>query len=145
MERGNDMGLNKQDHRSLALWAADCAEHVLHHFEDKHPGDDRPRQAIHAGRAWAAGELAMTDARRCATATHAAAREAEDAAAVAAARASGHAAATAHMAAHAPHAATYALKAVAAAAEPTGREREWQHRHIPERLWPVAFPTEPDP
>lgn len=139
------MGLDKRDHRLLALWAADCAAHVLHHFEDTYPGDDRPRKAIHAGRAWAAGELAMIEARRSAVATHAAAREAEDAAAVAAARAAGHAAGTAHLAAHAPHAANYAIKAVAAAAradEPTVREREWQHRHIPERLWPVAFPKE---
>jgi len=138
---------NKQDHGVLALWAADCAEHVLPHFEDKHPGDDRPRKAIQAGRAWAAGELAMSEARTFAFAAHAAAREAEGAAAVAAARAAGHAAATAHVAAHAQAAATYARKAVAAddcGADPPVREREWQHRHIPERLWPLAFPTKPD-
>jgi len=142
------MGLdNKQDHGALALWAADCAEHVLPHFEDKHPGDDRPRKAIQAARAWAAGELTMIEARTFAFAAHAAAREAEGAAAVAAARAAGHAAASAHVAAHAQAAATYTRKAVAAADrgdEPPVREREWQHRHIPEHLWPLAFPTTPD-
>jgi len=72
------MGLDTQDHGTLALWAANCAEHVLPHFEDTHPGDNRPRQAIQAGRAWAAGDLAMVEARRFAFAAHAAAREAEE-------------------------------------------------------------------
>jgi len=140
------MGLDTQDHGTLALWAADCAEHVLPHFEDTHPGDNRPRQAIQAGRAWAAGDLAMVEARRLAFAAHAAAREAEDAAAVAAARAAGHAAATAHVPTHAQAAATYARKAVAAADRadaPSGREREWQQRHLPDRLWPLAFSSGP--
>lgn len=40
--------------RRLRLWAADCAAHVLHLFERKRPGDDRPRRAIEAARAGAA-------------------------------------------------------------------------------------------
>lgn len=48
--------LDKQEQRSLALWAADCAEHVLPFFEEKHPQDDRPRKAIEAGRAWVRGK-----------------------------------------------------------------------------------------
>ena len=44
--------IDKQDHRSLALWAADCAEHVLPHFEKMYSDDARPRKAIEAGRAW---------------------------------------------------------------------------------------------
>jgi len=43
--------------RSLALWAADCAERVLPYFEEKYPRDDRPRKAIEAARAWARGEI----------------------------------------------------------------------------------------
>ena len=43
--------LDKQHQKSLALWAADCAEHVLQYFEEKYPKDDRPRKAIEAGRA----------------------------------------------------------------------------------------------
>jgi hypothetical protein len=31
-------------HQLLALWAADCAEHVLHLFEDVQPSDPRPRE-----------------------------------------------------------------------------------------------------
>ena len=45
--------LQDDDHHLLAVWAADCAEHVLHHFERARPGDDRPRRAIELGRAWA--------------------------------------------------------------------------------------------
>src|SRR5256885_13624952 len=41
------------DHRLLALWAAVCAEHVLHLFESVQPSDPRPRLAIEQVRAWA--------------------------------------------------------------------------------------------
>jgi hypothetical protein len=132
------MKLDGQDHSSLALWAADCAWRVLPYFEGEHPGDDRPRRAIEAGRAWARGEIRVGEAR-------AAAREADGVAACAA-RAAGHAAATAHMAAHARHAAGYAARAVAHAAAPAGPddapagERDLQYRGLPEHLRPVAFP-----
>jgi hypothetical protein len=138
--------LDEQDHRSLVLWAADCAEHVLPYFEDKYPKDDRPRQALEAGRAWVRGEIAMSAARAAAFAAHAAARDADHAAARAAARAAGHAAATAHVAGHARHAAAYAVAAATAAANPTdagdatATERDWQYRRLPEHLRPVAFP-----
>jgi hypothetical protein len=42
------MRLDKRDHRSLVLWATDCAEHVLPSFEEKYPRDHRPRNAIEA-------------------------------------------------------------------------------------------------
>ena len=45
--------LEDDDHRLLAMWAADCAEHVLHLFERARPDDDRPRRAIELARAWA--------------------------------------------------------------------------------------------
>lgn len=104
------MKLDGQDHRSLALWAADCAGRVLPYFEGEHPGDERPRRAIEAGQAWARGEIKVGEAR-------------------AAARATTHAAATAHMAAHARYAADYAARAVAydaasAAPEAARRRRE---------------------
>ena len=136
-----------EDHRSLALWAADCAARVLPYFEGKHPKDDRPRKAIEAARAWARGEIRVGPARVAAVAAHAAARDADDAAARAAARAAGQAVATAHMAAHAPRAAAYAVKAVTHAAVPTdaaaatASERDWQYRHLPEHLRPLVFPA----
>ena len=158
------MAVDEQDQRSLALWAADCAEHVLGLFEAARPGDDRPRRAVDAARAWARGEIRVGAARTVAFAAHAAAREADDPAARAAARSAGHAVATAHMAGHARHAATYAATAASLAAahaieragdDPAGavvavttpaaadeRERAWQVDRIPEHLRTVALPHE---
>src|SRR5258706_15389434 len=39
------------------LFAADCAEHVLHFYTDKHPNDDRPAKAIEAARLYARGQI----------------------------------------------------------------------------------------
>ena len=142
------MRLDKQDHRSLVLWATDCAEHVLPYFEQNYPKDNRPRNALEAGRAWARAEIAMSEARAAASVAHAAARDADQGAARAAARAAGHAAATAHVASHPAHAANYAVRAATDAAVPTDsaaatatKERDWQYRRLPKHLWPVAFPT----
>jgi hypothetical protein len=140
------MKLDGQDHRSLALWAADCAGRVLPYFEGEHPGDDRPRRAIEAGQAWARGEIKVGEARAAAIAAHSAAREADRPAARYAARAAGHAAATAHMAAHARHAASYATRAVAHAAasaapdDALAGERDLKYRCLPEHLRPAVFP-----
>ncbi len=123
------------DHKALAWWAADCAEHVLQHFEAQRPEDDRPRQALESARAWARGEIRCGAARAAAVAAHAAARDADEGPARAAARAAGHAAGTAHMAAHARHAAAYA----ATAAPVPQAEREWQSRRLPDHLRPVAM------
>jgi len=139
--------VDRQDHGSWALWAADCAERVLLRFEEERPADDRPRRAIEAGRSWARGGMKMGEARAAAFAAHAAAREADRAEAHAAARAAGHAAATAHVATHAPHAADYAAKAVAYASDSStavAEERDWQYRRLPEHLRPVAFPAGDD-
>lgn len=136
------MRLDKSDHRSLVLWATDCADHVLRYFEEKYPRDNRPRKAVEAGRAWVRGEIAMSEARAAASAAHAAARDADQAAPRAAARAAGQAAATAHAAGHARHAATYAATAATYAADPAGadaataKERDWQYRHLPKHLRP---------
>lgn len=103
---------SEEERRALALWAADCAEHVLPNFEEKCPQDGRPRKAIEAARAWARGELPVSAARKAAFAAHAAARDTDNAAARAAARAAGHAAATAHVAGHARHAAGYSIRSL---------------------------------
>ena len=126
----------KMDHRTLAIWAADCAEHVLSYFEEKYPKDNRPRKAVEAGRAWVRGEISVSEARSAAFAAHAAARDADEGIARAVARAAGHAAATAHVAGHAVHAANYAAKVATYAAGPTdagantAKERNWQFQHL---------------
>jgi hypothetical protein len=113
----------KLDHKTLVIWATDCAEHVLSFFEEKYPNNDRPRKAIEAGRAWVQGKMSVGEVRTVALAAHAAAREAEEGEARAVARAAGHAAATVHVAAHAIHAANYAAKV-------TATERIWQYQHL---------------
>ena len=55
--------LTDGDHHLLALWAADCAEHVLPLFEAVRPEDPRPRDAVEHARRWARGEVAMMRAR----------------------------------------------------------------------------------
>jgi hypothetical protein len=128
--------LEDGDHRLLAIWAADCALHVLHFFETAHTGDERPRRAIGQARAWSRGEITMTEARSAAYAAHDAAKEVSGAAREAA-RAAGHAVAVAHMADHELGAAAYAIRAVRAAAAPEDRddagraECRWQHEQLP--------------
>ena len=91
--------LRDADHHLLALWAADCAEHMLRHFEQARHGDDRPRRAISLGRAWARGEVTWWDARAAGGHANAAARDLSGAARHAA-YAAGQAAAVGHVAAH---------------------------------------------
>ena len=83
--------------RTARLFAADCAEHVLHLYESKYSNDDRPRKAIEAARhgnakqrdaAWAAAwDAAGAAARAARDAARDAARAAAWAAAWDAARA----------------------------------------------------------
>jgi hypothetical protein len=128
--------LEDDDHQLLAIWAADCAEHVLHLFEAARPEDDRPRSAIELGRAWARGEVSWWDARTAAGHANAAARDL-DGAARHAAHAAGQAGAVGHVAAHELGAAAYAIRAVQAAADrgdgdAAGRkECEWQRAQLP--------------
>jgi hypothetical protein len=126
-------------HRLLAVWAADCAEHVLHLFEHARPGDDRPRRAIELGRAWARGEVAWAVARTAAGHANGAARDLKGAPRHAA-YAAGQAAAVGHVAAHELGAAAYAIRAVRAAAPEGeghtagGRECRWQRARLPDEI-----------
>jgi hypothetical protein len=121
----------RPDQKILALWAADCAEHVLPFFEENHPGDDRPRKAIEACRKWAAdGVFRMADIRKASLDAHAAARDVTEEDAQAAAHAAGQAVATAHVPTHALGSALYGIRAAAArcgnADDGLIRERDWQ-------------------
>ena len=131
--------LQDAEHHLLALWAADCAEHVLHFFEEIQLNDGRPRQAIKLTRAWAHGEITMSQARKAAFNANAAARDLSGAPRFAA-YAAGQAAAVAHVAAHELGAAAYAIKAVRAAAhqeegESAGRQECcWQREQLPDAI-----------
>jgi len=131
--------LTDSDHQLLAVWAAACAEHVLHLFESTRPSDTRPRQAIEQARAWVRGEITMSQARAAAGHANAAARDLSGAAR-AAAHSAGQAAAVAHVAAHELGAAAYAIKAARAAASEREAasagllECQWQRGQLPEAI-----------
>jgi hypothetical protein len=119
--------LSRLDQRTSAIWALDCASHVLPYFSKKYPRDNRPQEATRAGRAWVRGQMKVSEVRKAALAAHAAARDAKDGAAIAAARSAGQAASTAHVAGHAIHAAAYAIKAAGRKAD---KEQAWQRRTL---------------
>ena len=106
-----DGTLNDSVHRLIAMRAADCAQHVLHLFEEETPDDDRPRIAIEQARAWARGEITT-----------------------------GQAVAVAHMAAHELGASAYGIRAVRAASSEDRRdvagcsEFRWQHTQLPREI-----------
>jgi thymidine phosphorylase len=131
--------LTDSDHHLLALWAAACAEHVLHLFESAHPEDARPRQAIEHTRAWVRGEVTKMESRGAGGHAMGAAVDKRGATRHAA-YAAGQAGAVAHVAAHELGAAAYAIKAARAAApdgesEAVGRlECRWQRDQLPEAI-----------
>jgi hypothetical protein len=131
--------LTDSDHRLLALWAAACAEHVLHLFESVQPSDPRPRQAIEQTRAWVRGEIRMSQSRAAGGHAMAAARKLSGSARHAA-YAAGQAAVVAHVAAHELGAAAYAIKAARAAVaeseqDKAGRlECQWQREQLPDAI-----------
>lgn len=114
--------LQDAHHHLLAIWAADCAEHVLHLFEEVQPSDDRPRRAIELARAWARGEIKMSESRAAGGRAMSAARDLSGAARHAA-YAAGQAGVVAHVAVHELGAAAYAIKA-ARAAVPKEKQQE---------------------
>lgn len=128
--------LTDEDHHRLALWAAECAEHVLPLFEASRPDDPRPREAISAVRAWTRGDLPMMETRALGGHAMGAARDLRGAPRFAA-YAAGQAAVVAHVAEHDLGAAAYAIKAAVAAA-PADRaddvrraECRWQRHRLP--------------
>ncbi len=130
--------VSKTDHKTLALWAIDCAERVMPYFEEKYPQDHRPRQAIETLKTWIdTGVFKMAVIRKASLDAYAAAREVgEDSPARSAAHAAGQAVATAHVPRHAYGPAIYAQQAIHRATNPTdadaaiAKERDWQLQHL---------------
>jgi hypothetical protein len=137
--------IEQQKHRTLVLWALDCAPRVLAIFEERVPNDPRPRQALEATEAWARGEIKMPVAKKAAHATHNAASEVTDdpvngPAATAAARAMGHVVGTVHVETHAIGLVSYGITAFVyasgyapnskEAAELITRECDWFYERL---------------
>ena len=131
--------LTDSTHHLLALWAATCAEHVLHLFEQANSDDKRPRQAIELTRAWVKGEIPMKQAHQAAFASNAAAKGMPEAARFAA-LAAGQAVAVAHVAAHELGAAAYAIKAVRETVEENEKDKigrkecQWQRDQLSDAI-----------
>ena len=131
--------------RTARLFACDCAERVLSIFEDKYPGDSRPRTAIEVSRRFAVGDAS----RASLDAAGAAARDAARVAAWDAARGAADAAwGAAYAARAAPRGAAYAARAaprdaayaarVAAGVAARGAERKWQAERLRQYLFGEA-------
>jgi len=131
--------LTDSNHHLLALWAANCAEHVLYLFEHANSDDNRPRQAIELTQAWVKGEITMQQARKAAFASNAAAKGMPDAARFAA-LAAGQAVAVAHVAAHELGAAAYAIRAVRESVQENEKDKmgqkecQWQQEQLPDNI-----------
>jgi hypothetical protein len=135
--------LTDDDHHLLALWAAECAEHVLSVFEEVRPNDDRPRRAVDATRAWVVGRIKMSESKEFAGASQNAAREMKGVSE--AARMAALSAGQAAVAAHELGAAAYAICAVMKSVPKLEREaarikeRDWQRGRLPERIWDLVL------
>jgi len=104
--------IEKQDHRTLILWAIDCGTEVAKLFAERFPDDTCLQQALKATQEWAQGRIKMPEARPCALAAHQAAKDhAEDKVAVALCHAIGHVVGTVHVETHAMGLVIYGLTA----------------------------------
>ena len=98
--------------RALILWALELAEETARELAGKYPEGPRPREAIAASRAWAAGEIKMPIAKRAILNCHAMAKELGSPADIARCHAVGQACSVVHTAGHALGYPMYELTAI---------------------------------
>lgn len=129
---GSPQTLSEADRRTVALWAADCAERALPLFEAEAPSDARPADAIARAKAFGRGELDAAGQIRQRFVAGRAASAVVGPAAVAAARSAAQASGVAHMGAHALGAAAYGAKAagLASGEDAIDAEISWQLDHM---------------
>lgn len=101
-----------QKHRTLVMWALDCAKITLEQFEAKYPNEGRPRTCLELCEAWARGQIKMPIAKQAILASHAVAKEMDDSEYGALCHAIGHAGATVHVETHALGLPFYELTAI---------------------------------
>jgi hypothetical protein len=92
---------DQQKHRTLVMWALDCAKLPLAQFEEKYPHEFRPRKALELCEDWSRGKIKMPAAKRAILDAHAVAKEIDDSVYGALCHAIGHAGATVHVETHA--------------------------------------------
>lgn len=93
--------IEQQKHRTLVMWALDCAKAPLAEFEEKYPHELRPRLALELCEAWSRGKIKMPAAKRAILDAHAVTKEIDDRVYGALCHAIGHAGATVHVETHA--------------------------------------------
>lgn len=101
-----------QNHRTLVLWALDCAKLPLEQIEAKYPDETRPRKCLVLCEDWARGNIKMPIAKRAILDAHAAAKEMDNSEYAAYCHAIGHAGATVHVETHAIGLPMYELTAL---------------------------------
>lgn len=101
-----------QNHRTLVMWALDCAKTPLEQFEAKYPNENRPRICLELCEAWAIRKIKMPIAKRAILDAHAVAKEFADNEYGALCHAIGHAGATVHVETHALGLPFYELTAI---------------------------------
>jgi hypothetical protein len=101
-----------QNHRTLVMWALDCAKITLEQFLEKYPDEQRPGTALKLCEAWSRGLIKMPAAKRAILDAHAVAKEINDEEYGALAHAIGHAGATVHVETHALGLVIYELTAI---------------------------------
>ena len=101
-----------QKHRTLVMWALECAQEPLGLLETKYPEERRPRRALELCEDWARGIIKMVDAKRAILESHAVAKEIDDKEFIALVHAIGHAGATVHVETHAFGLVIYELSAL---------------------------------
>jgi hypothetical protein len=101
-----------QNHRTLVMWALDCAKEPLKIFEAKYPDERRPRTCLELCEDWARGKIKMPVAKKAILDSHAVAKEIYDSQSGALCHAIGHAGATVHVETHALGLPFYELTAI---------------------------------
>ena len=104
--------IGQANRRALVLWALELAEEAARELAEKYPEDHRPREAVGASGAWAAGEIKMPIAKRAILDCHAMAKELTNPADIARCHAVGQACSVAHTARHALGYPMYELTAI---------------------------------
>lgn len=104
--------IQQQKHRTLVMWALDCAQTPLDKLAKRQPAELRTKNALDISRLWARGEVKMPTAKSAILAAHAAAKDMTEPADAALCHAIGHACATVHVESHAIGLPMYELTAI---------------------------------
>jgi len=112
----------KADKQIFARWASECAERVLHYYEELYHNDRRSHLALKSFKDYLNGKIRFKEFRKLILETHRIAREKENLPARFAVRAVAQAASVGHVKEHALGAAWYAAKAVSFKSRGTSRK-----------------------